>query len=259
MRNLYPSILILLIFSSDVIANDDVWQSHLKSDYFGQNEIIENDSIMTIEGPIRAENGAIVPIRLNAQIDQTDALYIKTVSLFIDDNPEPLAGIFNFTPFSGKADLALRVRLNGYSNVRVIAETNGGKLYMSKRFIKASGGCSAPIGTNLETAYQRMGKMKLKVSPEVAYQQSKQLQIAISHPNVTGMQMDQNTRMYAPAHYVRNVKITFNDKAIFWAETGISISENPNFSFYFAPKQKGDLVAYVQDSKGLEFRKALNL
>ena len=171
MRNLYPSILILLIFSSDVIANDDVWQSHLKSDYFGQNEIIENDSIMTIEGPIRAENGAIVPIRLNAQIDQTDALYIKTVSLFIDDNPEPLAGIFHFTPFSGKADLALRVRLNGYSNVRVIAETNSGKLYMSKRFIKASGGCSAPIGTNLETAYQRMGKMKLKVSPEVAYQQ----------------------------------------------------------------------------------------
>jgi hypothetical protein len=150
-------------------------------------------------------------------------------------------GIFHFTPHSGKADLALRVRLNAYSNVRVITETSDGKLHMSKRFVKASGGCSAPVGTNLEAAFKRMGKMKFKIGPKVDYKQSKQLQIAISHPNVTGMQMDQHTRMYAPAHYVKKIKITFNDKAIFWAETGISISENPNFIFYFTPqkKQKG--------------------
>jgi len=163
-------------------------------------------------------------------------------------------GIFHFTPHSGKADLALRVRLNAYSNVRVITETSDGKLHMSKRFVKASGGCSAPVGTNLEAAFKRMGKMKFKIGPKVDYKQSKQLQIAISHPNVTGMQMDQHTRMYAPAHYVKKIKITFNDKAIFWAETGISISENPSFIFYFTPqkKQKGDLVAHVQDSEGLE-------
>ena len=264
MRKFYFSVLEGLIFSclivsTNAFSSDSAWQSHLKSDYFGASEIIEDESIMTIDSPVRAENGAIVPIRLNAQIEQSDALYIKTVTLVIDNNPEPLAGIFHFTSFKGKADLALRVRLNAYSNVRVIAETSDGKLHMSKRFVKASGGCSAPIGTNLEAAFKRMGKMKFKISPEADYNQSKQLQIAISHPNVTGMQMDQQTRMYAPAHYVRKVRITYNNVAIFWAETGISISENPNFIFYFRPKQKGKLVAHVQDSKGLEFTKTLNL
>ena len=84
-------------------------------------------------------------------------------------------GIFHFTPHSGKADLALRVRLNAYSNVRVITETSDGKLHMSKRFVKASGGCSAPVGTNLEAAFKRMGKMKFKIGPKVDYKQSKQL------------------------------------------------------------------------------------
>ena len=260
MRGFYFSVIFSLICSSSVFASDDdAWQSYLKSDYFGASEIIETDSVMTIDGPSRAENGAIVPIRLNAQIEQTETLYIKTVTLVVDDNPEPLVGIFNFTPFGEKADLALRVRLNSYSNVRVIAETSDGKLYMNKRFIKASGGCSAPVGTNLAAAFKRMGKMKVKVSPEVEYKQSKQLQIAISHPNVTGLQMNQQTQLYEPAHYVQKIKVTFNDEVIFWAETGISISENPNFRFYFVPQQKGELVAHIKDSKGLEFMEVLNL
>ena len=259
MRCLYLSVIAFIIASSNVLADDLAWQTYLKTDYFAESEIIEGDSIMVIDGPGRAENGAIVPIRLDAKIKQTDALYIKTVTLFIDNNPEPLVGVFHFTPFSGEADLALRVRINAYSHVRVIAETSDGKLYMNKRFIKASGGCSAPVGTNLEAAFKRMGKMKVKVNSEVEYKQSKQLQIAISHPNITGLQMNQETFLYEPAHYVRKIKVTFNDEVIFWAETGISISENPNFHFYFIPQKEGDLVAHVQDSKGLEFTKVLNL
>ena len=259
MRCLYLSVIVFVLSFSNLLADDLAWDTYLKTDYFGESEIIEDDSIMVVDGPGRAENGAIVPIRLDAKIKQTDALYIKTVTLFIDNNPEPLVGVFHFTPFSGEADLALRVRVNAYSNMRIIAETSDGKLHMNKQFIKASGGCSAPANTDFETAFKRMGKMKFKVDSEVKYKQSKQVQIAISHPNATGLEMNQETLLYEPAHYVRKIKVTFNDEVIFWADTGISISENPNFRFYFEPEKKGKLVAHMKDSKGLEFTKILNL
>ena len=61
----------------------------------------------------------------------------------IDQNPTPVVGIFEFFPESGRAEVETRVRVNDYSFVRAIAEMNDGQLYMTARFVKASGGCSA--------------------------------------------------------------------------------------------------------------------
>ena len=61
----------------------------------------------------------------------------------------------------GVLDFELRVRVNQYSNVRVIAETPNG-LHMTGRFVKASGGCSAPASKDPQAALANMGQMKLK-------------------------------------------------------------------------------------------------
>ncbi|MDH3638102.1 MAG: quinoprotein dehydrogenase-associated SoxYZ-like carrier, partial [Gammaproteobacteria bacterium] len=160
---------------------------------------------------------------------------------------------FHYTPKSGRADLALRVRINEYTPVRAIAETNDGELYMTRRFVKASGGCSAPAGGDLAVAMSRLGKMKMRFKEDAAPGQPQATQLGISHPNLTGMQMDQLTRMYAPAHFVKNVKVTFNGEPVFSAETDISVSENPNFRFYFVPAEPGTLAAEVEDSEGMKF------
>jgi sulfur-oxidizing protein SoxY len=75
----------------------------------------------------------------------------------------------------------------------------------------------------------------------------------ISHPNLTGLQMDQVTRLYAPAHFVKEVRVSFDGEPVFSAETDISVSENPNFQFYFVPTHEGELDVEVVDSKGLRF------
>ena len=106
----------------------------------------------------------MVPVKIIAKIPQTDALYIKTITVIIDKNPAPLAGRFHFTPNSGLANLALRVRVNENSPIRAIAETSDGKLVMSKRFVKASGGCSAPMGTDLEQALKRLGRISSRLA-----------------------------------------------------------------------------------------------
>jgi len=251
---------VLIAFPNILFAEKDpnaTWNDGLRDHYFQDKEISEKGDVLALESPVRAENGAVVPIKIISKFPQSEDRFIKTITLLIDENPVPWAGTFHFTPRSGQADLDLRIRVNSYSNVRAIAETNDGELHMTSNFVKASGGCSAPVGSDLEAAMARLGKMKFRASPAEgpgkALDNPLQTQLAISHPNVTGMQMDQVSRMYAPAHFIKEVKVSFNNEPIFWAETDISISENPNFKFFFVPQEEGELVAEVTDSNGLQF------
>ena len=59
------------------------------------------------------------------------ARYIDRLWLVIDNNPSPISAIFTFTPQSGRADIETRVRIDEYTHVRAIAETNDGQLYMT--------------------------------------------------------------------------------------------------------------------------------
>jgi sulfur-oxidizing protein SoxY len=179
--------------------------------------------------------------------------------LFIDKNPGPLAGTFRFTPKSGRADLSFRVRVNAYSPIRAIAETNDGELYMSRRFIKATGGCSAPAGSDLDAAMARLGKIKLKTNGVLKLAEPNSAQLMISHPNLNGMQMNQVTHLYAPAHFVQHVKVSFEGEEVFSAETGFGISENPSFRFFFVPESEGRLTAEVTDTKDLHFTQTVQV
>lgn len=241
------------------VEEDMVWTGSLRHAYFGDREISESDDLIVLNAPKRAEDAAIVPISITAQIPQTEERYIKTIYLFIDKNPGPLAGTFRFTPKSGRADLAFRVRVNAYSPIRAIAESNDGELTMSRRFIKATGGCSAPAGSDLDAAMARLGKIKLKTNSVLQIAEPAPVQLMISHPNLSGMQMDQVTHLYAPAHFVRHVKVSFEGEEIFSAETGFGISENPSFRFFFVPESDGQLTAEISDTKDLQFSQTLQV
>lgn len=250
---------LLLISSTSIFAAGQselgIWESALRAAYFGNRDIEENNEIIQIVAPKRAEDPALLPLKIKTGISQSKTHYIKNVSLIIDRNPDPLAGVFHFTPNNGKADLELRVRLDQYSYVRAIAEMNDGKLYMSSRYVKGSGGCSAPAAGDLATAMNRLGKMKWQTNASSNETDSSLISamLRISHPNITGMQKNQMTQLFYPAHYIQEVKVKLDDKPIFSAELGISISENPSFQFYLTPDQSGQLTAEIRDSEDMKF------
>jgi sulfur-oxidizing protein SoxY len=250
MYRLITSILfVILAFPVTVLAAQDesTWNDVLKDQYFAGQKIVESDDVIEIDAPYRAEDPALVPIKIISKIPQTSSRYIKKVTLFVDKNPYPFVGEFELTPFSGRADLALRVRVNTYSFVRAVAQMNNGDLFMSKKFVKASGGCSAPIGADLDAAMQRLGKMKFRLDQGVKTGEPTLAQLLISHPNITGMQMDQVTRFIKKSHFVDQLKVTFNDQPVLIANTDIAISADPNFRFYFMPTQSGVLKAEFTD------------
>lgn len=233
--------------------DETAWNTVLKPKFFGDKPI-EEDQTVTLTAPYRAEDPALVPLQITSQFPQTPEKYIKNITVVIDNNPVPFSASFDFTPASGKADIATRMRFNAYTHVRAIAETNDGKLHMAKAFVKASGGCSAPIGTDIEAAKARMGKMKFKLEGDKAtLGQANPVQLLVSHPNITGMQMDQISRMVQPAHYVTEVKVSFDGKPVLAAKTDIAISADPNFRFYFVPDKAGELKADIKDNLGNQY------
>lgn len=254
---LLPALVVLSFTAAAVLAageEDAAWNGGLKQKFFGDRPIEEGNQIVELIAPYRAEDPALVPIQISSKIPQSRDRYIKNITLIIDNNPVPFSAAFDFAPESGKADVAMRVRVNAYSNLRAVAETSDGKLYMSKAFVKASGGCSAPIGTDLEAAMARMGKMKFKFEGDkTLLQQPNPVQLLISHPNISGMQMDQLTRLVKPAHFVDEVKVSFDGRPVIVAKTDIAISADPNFRFYFVPDKAGELRAEIKDNLGNKF------
>lgn len=246
--------------TADNPDGNPVWQK-VRASLFGSRTIRNDDtgSVVRLEAPLRAEDAAVVPVAIRTRLAQSTTRYVDKLYLVIDNNPSPIAAIFDFTPASGQADIETRVRVDEYTHMRAIAQTNDGELYMATRFVKASGGCSAPPGKDAEAAQANLGKMRLRVDGDVTRNKPVLAQLMISHPNDSGMVMDQSTRQYTPAHFIRKLDISYAGKPVMSADLDFAISENPNFRFWFVPEGAGELRAELVDTKDLHFESALKL
>ena len=231
---------------------DEAW-TDIRAMLFEDRVIHDGAGIIRLVAPERAHDAAIVPIEIAADIPQTPERYIKTVHLVIDQNPAPVAGVFHLSPESGRATIATRVRINEYTDVRAIAETSDGQLYMASSFVKASGGCSAPALKDHEQAMARLGRMKIKPMTPFRPGEPNQVQVLISHPNYSGLQMDPLSRNWIPPHYVREIEVSYGDRTILQVEGDISLSENPSIHFSLVPEGPGELRVRVVDSEEQEF------
>jgi len=237
----------------------EIWNKVHASVFQGARFEANADHVIALETPKRAEDASVVPIAIRARLAQSPQRRIDKVWLIVDRNPSPMAAEFQFTPDSGRADIETRIRIEEYTFVRAVARTDDGKLYMVANYVKASGGCSAPAGKDPAVAKANIGKMRLRVEEKPVAGKPVLAQLMVSHPNDTGLAMDQLTRMYAPPHFVRRVEVRYDGKPVMTADVDFSISENPNFRFYFMPREGGELEASVVDSQDLKFSTVMKL
>ncbi|MBI3274817.1 MAG: quinoprotein dehydrogenase-associated SoxYZ-like carrier [Methylocystis sp.] len=226
----------------------DPWPG-LVADIFQDRTIAEPDGVVALQAPARAEDAAIVPMTI--KFDEP-ARRVRKVTLVIDQNPAPMAAAFTIGEHSGLTSIATRVRVNSYTNVHAVAETQDGALHAAVQFVKASGGCSAPAVKDIDEAMNNLGQMKYReFKAEEAGR--REAQIMVRHPNNSGMQMDQLTHLYIPAHFIDKIVVKQGDELIFSMEGGISLSEDPNFRFTYAPNGAKTIRVEAHDSKGTVF------
>ncbi len=253
----------LLQFSFSALAagtaqerSDEAWEKNLRKQNFQNRKIIEgiDQKILKVKAPVMAEDASIVPVSIHTKIIQTKDRYIKKMHIFVDKNPMPLVGIFEFTPESGKADLAMRIRINEYSYIRTVAELNTGELYMSKSFVKAKGACSAPPPASMDDSMKLLGKMKMKVVGLVKLGRPNLMQIRVRHPNITGLAPEKpGSSVIPPAFFVDTLVVNYNDKPIVKALLTFSISMDPTLRFYFFPEKEGVITVTGTDTNKARF------
>lgn len=232
--------------------SDAVWEANLRHQNFQERLIIEgaDQNIIELKAPYTAEDASVVPISIHTKIPQTEDRYIKQMHVFVDMNPMPLVGKFDFTPHSGKADLAMRIRVDTFAYVRVVAELNSGELYMTKSFVRAKGACSAPPPASMEDSRKLLGKMKMKVVGNLKLNEPNLMQVKVRHPNITGMApLKIGSRIIPPAFFMDTLEVTYNDKPIVKAFLTFSVSMDPALRFYFVPEEEGVMTFKGTDTK----------
>jgi sulfur-oxidizing protein SoxY len=234
----------------------DPWPG-LVQDIFNNRAMNDGTGLIAIEMPYRAEDAAVVPVTLRATLPPGDTRRVLAITLVIDQNPAPMAARFELGPDSSVSEISTRVRVNNYTDVHAVAELSDGQLYMTKTYVKASGGCSAPAAKNADDAKGKLGQMRFRqfVKPsEGPTSGAREAQIMIGHPNNSGLQMDQLTQLYIPPFFVNELRVWQDDSLVLAMEGGISISEDPNIRFTYVPNGAKHFRIEAKDTDGHVFQ-----
>jgi sulfur-oxidizing protein SoxY len=190
----------------------------MRGQLYGTRDIGEvDDNYMNIQAPSSTPDPAATPVSIHFGKDAAGK--IKQVRVIIDNNPSPLAVTLDLKSGLPVDEIGLRLRIDRFTSVRAIAETNDGRLEMRSTWVNASGGCSAPAGA---TDGGTLGQIRFRPSLD-----QKSLQFSIRHPNNSGFQIDSRTGEAIPPHYISHIRLSADGRIAIDADTGISLSENP--------------------------------
>jgi sulfur-oxidizing protein SoxY len=244
----------LLLLGPAAQADEDVWPT-LKQQAFGDRAIQTEDGQVVLEIPGTAEDAALVPltVRVPPQVAQN----LKSLTIFIDKNPNPKVATLHFGPAQGKGgerSFSTRVRIDNFSYVRAVLETEDGVLHMTSKFVAAAGGCGAMQAKDPDSETVDLGKMIVKTfPPALEANPFWAAQVMIKHPNSNGMQLDINTANVIPARYVDKMIVKRGGELVFDMDGTFSISTNPNFRFTFGRGANNNLDVAITDTDGTKF------
>jgi sulfur-oxidizing protein SoxY len=146
-----------------------------------------------------------------------------------------------------------------------VVEAEDGSLWMSGQKVKTSGlgACAAPPVTDPAIAMQSIGRIEVaEVTEDVdlaaratamalGTAEPRRARVAIQHPSHSGMQMDQISLLYIPAHFVETVEVWEGAAPLFTMTGSISLSENPEFQFTISPGTEALRVRVTDTEDGV--------
>jgi sulfur-oxidizing protein SoxY len=109
---------------------------------FGGRPMKDGASLIKLDVPLIAENGAVVPVAVEVNAPMTPQSYVKSIYVVADRNRIPIVTRVALSPEAGKAYMGANIRLGETGDVRAIVEQSDGTLWQIKREVKVTvGGC----------------------------------------------------------------------------------------------------------------------
>lgn len=231
----------------------------LKPDIFGDRSIHDGRGIIQFSAPARPTDQSIVPVSMKARF--SDGRTLKSVTFIVDENPSPVAAAFQLGEGRTEISLATKLRFNSATDVRAVVEASDGQLYMVSKHTKFAGGqaaCSAPPQGDPAVIAANTGRMSLAHTDnsKTMTQLRPKARLTLSHPNHTGMVLDQLTLLYIPLNMVSNIEVRQGDDLVFAMTGSITVSQDPSIDFDYRVNGATSLTVTSRDTEGGEWVKS---
>lgn len=230
---------------------------YIRDELYADRPLRDGAQVIAIDAPTRTDNDARTVIA--AQVAAPAGLQLGRVTLVLDENPMPVSADFTLEVPQESFFFDVTMRVNGPTPLHVVAETTDGQLWMAEGFVKTSGqgACAAPPVGDPDLALASLGEMTLEVedlpgaSGTLARlaSRSRKLDVDISHPSHSGMQMDQISLLYIPMRYVEDVQVDLDGAGYVGVTGSISLSENPRMGIS-VPGRAQSVDVTMTDTEG---------
>ncbi|MDE0309362.1 MAG: thiosulfate oxidation carrier protein SoxY [Acidiferrobacterales bacterium] len=101
---------------------------------FGEDAIEDSGDII-VKGPEIAENGAVVPIKVTAKMND-----VQSIAILVPENPAPMVASFDLDA-GIVPEVSVRIKMGKTSDVIALVRSNG-KVYRGAKEVKVTiGGC----------------------------------------------------------------------------------------------------------------------
>ncbi len=102
---------------------------------FGDQSVADAAANIVVKGPEIAENGAVVPIKVTANIDN-----VESIAVLVPNNPAPMVASFDLQP-GVVPEVSMRIKMGKTSDVIALVKSNG-SVYRGASEVKVTiGGC----------------------------------------------------------------------------------------------------------------------
>lgn len=231
----------------------------IRSTVFAGRQIHAAEDHVRLSAPGRPDDQRAVPIAVEASFK--DGRTVKAVTLIVDQNPTPVAATFDMGAARDALRFATNLRLNAATDVRAIVEASDGTLYMDERFVKFAGGqasCSAPPQGDPQEIAANMGKMTFEPlrRAAAATEITPRARLTVSHPNHTGMVLDQITLLYVPLRIVTDMEVLQGEERVFTMRGSMTLSQNPTVEFDYKVNGAETMRVFVSDSDGASWERS---
>ena len=177
------------------LTDSPTWED-MRADVTGDVALQDGSGLFAVSAPYRAEDAATVPVVIT-QTDPEAGDYLRH-RRGSTKTRRPSRAPFAFGPAMHPLKMSCGC---GWTSIPTCASSRKPKAgsYMAGRFVKASGGCSAPATKDPEAALADMGAdaaETLQTRRDAAIRQRREAQVMIRHPNYSGLQRDQLTQLF---------------------------------------------------------------
>ncbi len=248
-------VLLMVCLTLPALAGES-WDA-VRTQLYGDRALNDGSDMIALDAPYRTQNDSRTQIA--AMVQSPPGLLLGKITLVLDENPMPVSAVFDLDQPQAGFFFDVTMRVNGPTGLHVVAETTDGQLWVTEGFVKTSGqgACAAPPGTDPELALATLGNMGLEVDRLLPggtglsglSARLRRLDVDISHPSHSGMQMDQITLLYIPMRYVEDVQIDLDGAGYVDMTGSISLSENPRVGLSVPGKTRSVDVT-MTDTKG---------